>query len=61
MPAVGSHVSTRRGFYEAARAASRMGGDAFQYFPSNPRTLFSKPVDEGGRFPLRGVLQRRKH
>lgn len=46
MPAVGSHVSTRRGLYEAARAARRMGGDAFQYFPSNPRTLFSKPVDE---------------
>ncbi|CAI6081326.1 deoxyribonuclease IV [Cohnella sp. JJ-181] len=46
MTAVGSHVSTRRGFYEAARTAWRMGGDAFQYFPSNPRTLFSKRVDE---------------
>lgn len=46
MRAVGSHVSTRRGYYEAARAAVRMGGSAFQYFPSNPRTLVSKPVDE---------------
>lgn len=44
--AVGSHVSTRRGYYEAARAVRRMGGDAFQYFPSNPRTLVSKAVDE---------------
>lgn len=46
MAAVGSHVSTRRGLYEAARSSARMGGNAFQYFPSNPRTLVSKQVDE---------------
>ncbi|MCC3373183.1 deoxyribonuclease IV [Cohnella sp. REN36] len=47
MTAVGSHVSTRRGFREAARWAKEMGGDAFQYFPSNPRTLQLKRFDSG--------------
>ncbi len=39
----GSHVSTRRGYYEAARFAHRLGGRAFQYFPKNPRSLALKP------------------
>ncbi|MBB6669173.1 deoxyribonuclease IV [Cohnella nanjingensis] len=47
MTIVGSHVSTRKGYREAARSAKAMGGDAFQYFPSNPRTLQLKQFDRG--------------
>jgi len=42
---VGSHVSTRRGYREAARTAAAMGGNAFQYFPKNPRSLQLKAFD----------------
>ncbi|GIQ68243.1 deoxyribonuclease IV [Xylanibacillus composti] len=38
----GSHVSTRRGYKEAARFAHQLGGRAFQYFPKNPRSLALK-------------------
>lgn len=41
----GSHLSTRRGYREAARAAVRIGGNAFQYFPKNPRSIQIKDFD----------------
>jgi deoxyribonuclease IV len=39
---IGSHVSTRNGYRGAAISAAAMGGNAFQYFPKNPRTLQPK-------------------
>lgn len=39
---IGSHVSIRRGYAEAAKTAGRIGGSAFQYFPKNPRSLEPK-------------------
>jgi deoxyribonuclease-4 len=41
-PKIGSHVSIRRGYAEAAKTAHRIGGSAFQYFPKNPRSLAPK-------------------
>jgi deoxyribonuclease-4 len=41
-PRIGSHVSIRRGYAEAAKTARRIGGSAFQYFPKNPRSLEPK-------------------
>jgi deoxyribonuclease-4 len=42
---IGSHVSTRNGYREAARRAAAIGGDAYQYFPKNPRSLHIKDFD----------------
>jgi deoxyribonuclease-4 len=45
---IGSHVSTKGGFAEAAKFANHIGANAFQYFPKNPRSLSLKafnPVD----------------
>ncbi|CAM3866297.1 deoxyribonuclease IV [Cohnella lubricantis] len=42
---IGSHVSTRRGYREAAKVAERIGGSAYQYFPKNPRSLQLKAFD----------------
>lgn len=42
---LGSHVSIRRGFLEAAKMAKSIGADAFQYFPKNPRGLSVKTFD----------------
>lgn len=39
---IGSHVSTRGGYRQAAESAVLIDGDAFQYFPKNPRTLAPK-------------------
>ena len=39
---VGSHVSTKGGYAEAAKLAYRIGANAFQYFPKNPRGLTLK-------------------
>ncbi|MNI31105.1 putative endonuclease 4 [compost metagenome] len=39
---IGSHVSIRKGYAEAAKAAFGMGANAFQYFPKNPRSLTTK-------------------
>lgn len=39
---IGSHVSTRGGYAEAARRALGIGATAFQYFPTNPRSLNTK-------------------
>ncbi|TVY10124.1 deoxyribonuclease IV [Paenibacillus cremeus] len=39
---VGSHVSTRGGYLEAAKTAMKLGGASFQYFPKNPRGLSVK-------------------
>ncbi|MFI2855764.1 deoxyribonuclease IV [Paenibacillus sp. JSM ZJ436] len=44
-PKVGGHVSTQGGYAAAARRALQMGGDAFQYFPKNPRRLHVKTPD----------------
>lgn len=41
---IGSHVSIRKGYAEAAKTARRIGGSAFQYFPKNPRSLEPKPA-----------------
>ncbi|MFC4304746.1 deoxyribonuclease IV [Cohnella boryungensis] len=43
----GSHVSTRSGYRGAAEQAAALGGNAFQYFPKNPRTLEPKAFDAG--------------
>jgi len=45
MPSIGSHVSTRNGYRGAAEYAAALGGNAFQYFPKNPRTLQPKAFD----------------
>ncbi|MBB6730344.1 deoxyribonuclease IV [Cohnella zeiphila] len=42
---IGCHVSTRKGYEGAAREAVRLGGNAFQYFPKNPRSLRLKSFD----------------
>lgn len=42
---VGSHISIRNGYYEAAKTARRIGASAFQYFPKNPRSLKVKDFD----------------
>jgi len=42
---VGSHVSTRNGYLKAAEYAVSIGGNAFQYFPKNPRSLVPKAYD----------------
>lgn len=42
---IGSHVSTRNGYVEAARRAVAACGSAFQYFPKNPRSLRLKAFD----------------
>ncbi len=39
---VGSHVSIRNGYDQAAKKASSIGANAFQYFPKNPRSLTVK-------------------
>jgi deoxyribonuclease-4 len=36
---IGSHVSTKGGYVEAAKLAYHIGANAFQYFPKNPRSL----------------------
>lgn len=43
---LGSHVSTRNGYFGAAQEAVRLGGSAFQYFPKNPRSLSLKSFDQ---------------
>jgi len=42
---VGSHVSIRRGYKEAAANAAAIGAKAYQYFPKNPRSLLVKSFD----------------
>ncbi|MBP1933607.1 deoxyribonuclease IV [Ammoniphilus resinae] len=43
---LGSHISTRNGYSGAVQQAIRMGAQAFQYFPKNPRSLQLKKFDE---------------
>ncbi len=47
MSRIGSHVSTRGGYRAAAVVAEAIGGDCFQYFPKNPRTLQPKAFERG--------------
>lgn len=42
---VGGHLSIRRGYFGAAKAALQLGAGAFQYFPKNPRSLAVKSFD----------------
>lgn len=42
---IGAHVSTKGGFRAAALRAQSAGGNAFQYFPKNPRSLRRKDFD----------------
>ncbi|WP_010273549.1 deoxyribonuclease IV [Paenibacillus senegalensis] len=42
---LGSHVSIRKGYREAAKTAAAIGGRSFQYFPKNPRGLSIKAFD----------------
>jgi deoxyribonuclease IV len=42
---IGCHISIRRGYLQAARTASAIGAEAFQYFPKNPRSLAVKEFD----------------
>lgn len=42
---LGSHVSIRNGYLEAARTAFKKDATAFQYFPKNPRKLDIKDFD----------------
>lgn len=41
----GCHLSIRKGYLEAAKTAVRIGAEAFQYFPKNPRSLQTKAFD----------------
>ncbi|WP_166241695.1 deoxyribonuclease IV [Paenibacillus turpanensis] len=43
---VGCHISIRKGFLAAAQTAAAIGGNAFQYFPKNPRSLSIKEWDK---------------
>ncbi|MFC5531896.1 deoxyribonuclease IV [Cohnella yongneupensis] len=43
---IGSHVSTRGSYRQAAEHAVSIGANAFQYFPKNPRTLEPKTFSE---------------
>ncbi|MDB5054745.1 MAG: Endonuclease [Bacilli bacterium] len=42
---IGSHVSIKGGYVEAAKRAFGMGAYAFQYFPKNPKSLNPKSFD----------------
>ncbi len=42
---IGSHVSIRGGYVQAAKRVMEMGGTAYQYFPKNPRSLTVKTFD----------------
>lgn len=46
MPRIGCHISIRRGYLEAAHLAKRLGAEAFQYFPKNPRSLSVKAFNK---------------
>lgn len=39
---IGSHVSTGGSYLQAAETAEKLGANAFQYFPKNPRTIAPK-------------------
>lgn len=39
---LGSHISIRKGYKEAAKTAAAIGARCFQYFPKNPRGLSVK-------------------
>ncbi len=41
----GCHVSIKNGYFGAAKQAFNFGGQAFQYFPKNPRSLTVKEFD----------------
>lgn len=43
---IGSHVSIRNGYLGAARTVDKLGGNALQYFPKNPRGLSIKAFDQ---------------
>lgn len=42
---LGSHVTIRNGYLAAAQEAVKLGAEAFQYFPKNPRSLSVKSYD----------------
>lgn len=42
---IGSHVSIRGGYLQAAKTALAIGAESFQYFPKNPRGLTIKTFD----------------
>jgi deoxyribonuclease-4 len=42
----GCHVSIREGYLGAAKVAYQLGGNAFQYFPKNPRSLTIKDFNK---------------
>ena len=42
---IGCHLSTAKGFDRAVENAGRLGANAFQYFPKNPRSHRIKPVN----------------
>ncbi len=44
---IGSHVSIRNGYDQAAKTAHSIGANAFQYFPKNPRSISIKDFDKG--------------
>lgn len=44
-PLIGAHVTTKGGYYQAARLARKSGCSSFQYFPKNPRSLQLKAFD----------------
>lgn len=43
----GCHISIRNGYLEAAKTAVKLGAQAFQYFPKNPRSLSVKAFNLG--------------
>ncbi|RXJ04160.1 deoxyribonuclease IV [Anaerobacillus alkaliphilus] len=43
---IGSHVSIRNGYEQAAKKAFSIGATAFQYFPKNPRSLTVKDFSQ---------------
>jgi deoxyribonuclease-4 len=43
---LGSHVTISNGYLAAAKEALKLGANAFQYFPKNPRSLSLKAYDQ---------------
>jgi deoxyribonuclease-4 len=46
MMRLGCHVSIRGGYLAAAKRATAIGAQSYQYFPKNPRSLAVKTFDE---------------
>ena len=56
---IGCHLSTAKGFDRAVENALRLGANAFQYFPKNPRSHRIKAVDREAARPQEELARQR--